>query len=227
MVVSYNVPAFNKQRVAGMLFLLSLVIPILNWVCILSTFLSSLGNISIEIQENEFLFRFNILNQIISSICSALLGYLLHLILKPTNPEVSFFALIIKAFESIMILSLAILFLILLIMIESGFNEEPVLRGVICNYINITAISGIFLGLSMFLFSLLLYRSGIVPKWLAYLGIFSYLLVIFYDSLMLLSPGHASLLFVQIPGSVPVCVFQLTISMCFLFKKQVYESNCL
>lgn len=219
MVINHNIPAINKQRIAGMLFLLSLIIPILNWVFILSTFLSSQGNISIKILENEFLFRFNILNQIVTSICIVLLGYTLYLILKPTNPEVSFFALIIKAFESVMILSLAILFLILLIMIKSGFNEESILRGLISNYINITAISGIFLGLSMFLFSLLLYKSSIVPRWLAYLGIFSYLLVIFYDSLMLLSPGHASLLFVQISGSVPICVFQLTISIWFLFKK--------
>ncbi len=214
-----NISTLNKQRVAGILFLLTLIIPTLNWVFILSRFLLHEGSIVMKIQENEFLFRFNVLNQIISSVCIMMLGYLLYTILKSVKAKVSLLALFFKSFEAVFILILAVVYLIVLSMIKSGFNEESLITGLISNYVPYTAIPGLFLGISMTLFAYLFYKTDIVPKWLAILGVISYIIVILYDSSVILSPKISSLLLVQIIGSAPVCVFQLIIGVWFLIKK--------
>jgi len=214
-----DISTLNKQRVAGILFLLTIIIPSLNWVFILSRFLLYDGDIALRILENEFLFRFNIINQIISSVCIMALGYLLYIILKPIEAKVSLLALFFKAFESIFTLILAIVYLIVLSMVKSGINEESLITGLISNYISYTAIPGLFLGISMMIFAFLFYKTDIIPKWLAILGVISYIIVILYDSSIILSPKISSLMIVQIIGSTPVGIFHLIIGFYLIFKK--------
>jgi hypothetical protein len=214
-----NASILLKIRIAGILFLLSLIIPILNWGFILSDFNTLEGDTASWILENEFLYRFNILNQIITGLCILTLGWLLYLILKPVHRTISFFAFILKGFESFLFLVLSMVYFLQLLFVKSGFNQENILNSLLNNYINLTAIPGIFLGFSMLIFSILLLNSGIISKWLAILGICSYALVVLYDSLIILSPAYSSKIFIQIIGSAPVCIFQILISLCFILKK--------
>jgi hypothetical protein len=86
------------------------------------------------------------------------------------------------------------------------------------NYIFFTAIPGIFFGFSMVIYSYLFLKSGYLPVFLAFSGIISYLLVIFYDSLTVLLPDYAVMLPIQISGSAPVCLFQIIIGLWLLFN---------
>ena len=199
-------------RVTGILCLLSLLIPTLNWGFVLSPF-QSYENIL----DKESIFRVNIINQIISAICIMVLGFFLHQILKKINHRISSLALGFKMIEAGIILVIALLFLIVFSMLKHGLIELPVFRELVKNYIPFTAVPGMFLGISMLLFSILFYKSGIIPKWLAILGIASYLLVIIYDSSVILNLNVGTL--IQVVGCAPVALFQIIISFYLIFIK--------
>ena len=147
-----------------------------------------------------------------------ILGVYLHRILNQFNAGASFMAFVFKIVEAALFLVLALFFLIVFVMLKAELFEEPILLELINNYISFTAIPGIFLGLSMFVFSILLYRSGFIPKWLAGLGIVSYVLVFIYDSTIILSVNTPS--FVQIIVSALVCLCQITIGFFLIFTSQ-------
>lgn len=200
-------------RVAGILCLLSLLIPTLNWVFVLSPFLSS-GIMF----ENELLFRFNIINQIISAITIGMLGVYLLLILKHVGRSASFIALVFKCFEAVLTLVLALFFLIAFVMLRAGSFEGPLFMELLSKYPSLAAVAGIFLGLSMFVFSILFYRSGVIPKWLAGWGILSYALVVINDSTQILSAN--TWIFFQIIASALVILCQLSIGVYLIFFSQ-------
>lgn len=79
----------KKLRVTGILYLLSLLIPTLNWVFVLSPFCSFE-----RILEHEILFQFNIINQVISVLCMLMFGVFLYQILKQIINSLPFTVLI-------------------------------------------------------------------------------------------------------------------------------------
>lgn len=209
------------SRVTGILFLLSLIVPILNWVFILSGFVSLESGASLNLLDNELLFRFAIVNGILTTIIILALALCLYLILKAINQNMALVAFSLKMFEAILTATLTlghyIAFLALKgepqnIELQKGFNF------LIEHYISFTAIPGIFFGLSMMIYSYLFLKSGYVSVRLAFFGIISYLLVTIYDSLTILLPDHAVILPIQILGSAPVCLFQIIIGLWLLFK---------
>ncbi len=206
-------------RVTGVLMLCSFVLPIINWGLILSLFVSSEANVCTKIIEQQQLFRINIMNQIVSSIIVLILGFLLYQLLKSVNQAISLFALLIKVFESLLNTIFALLYLVTLSLVNSGYNQEGIIRGSVENYIHFTSIPGIFFGSNMLIFSFLFYKSGIIPKWLAVFGMFSNTLVILYDISAILFPTYSQYLLVQVIGSAPVCVFQPLASIWLILKK--------
>lgn len=209
----------KTSKLVGALFLLSLIIPIVNWVFILSTFASPDGNSALEIQNNELLFRLAIFIEIVTSVIVLALAYYLHIILKTINENLSFMAFILRVIEAILTMVLAMGHFIGLLVLKEEVGESIILIDVLVGkYIFLTSFLGIFMGLSMLLYSCLFLKSGYILKKLAIFGIVSYILVIVYDSTIILFPEYGSIFFVQIIGGIPVCLFQLIIGFWLLFK---------
>ena len=214
-------PILKVSRVTGILFLLSLLVPVFNWTLILSQFVSQEDNTSLNIMSNELLFRFNIVNGIFTTIIIIALALCLYKILRAVNRNLALMALSFKMIEAVLTGTLTLgHYITLLVLKEDPQNIElqKVLNLLIEKYILFTAIPGVFFGLSMMIYSCLFLKSRSVPRKLAFFGIVSYSLVAIYDLLAILLPDYAVLLPVQITGSVPVCLFQITIGLWLLFK---------
>jgi len=204
----------------GVVYLLTLLIPTLNWVFVFSSFLSTGGTVAANILEKEILFRFNITNQVLGSVCILLLGFLLHINLKNVNRNISLVALFFKSSEAMISLAMALVYFMVLSLIKADVIESSVMKTLIENYVSYTALPGIFLGLSMVLFCLLFYKSGIIPNWMAIWGIIAYVMVIVYDGSVILSPGNKPVLWLQVTGTAPVCLFQITTSLHLIFSNK-------
>ncbi|HAZ00840.1 MAG TPA: hypothetical protein DD653_00020 [Marinilabiliales bacterium] len=221
-----NSSILKISRVTGVLFLLSLIVPILNWFFMLSNFFSVQGNTSLEILSNELLFRLSIMNEIISAIIIFTLAFFLHLSLKTINSNLSLFAFSLKTAEAFLTLVLALGHFIILLVIKEDANKiQFIVDVLIGKHIFLTIIPGIFFGLSMVIFSYIFLKSKYIPRVLAVFGIVSYSLVIIYDSTQMLSPYQASLLIVQLTGSLPVCIFQVVVGLWLACKGITIKSK--
>ncbi|MFA5850949.1 MAG: DUF4386 domain-containing protein [Bacteroidales bacterium] len=219
MSISTTTSTNRISKLVGILFLLSLIIPTLNWVFILSKFASPVGNIALEIQNNELLFRLAIFIEIITSVIVLALAFYLHILLKTINQNLSFLAFTLRVAEAILALALAMGHFIGLLVLKHKVGESQIFIDVLVGkYISLTSFLGIFMGISMLLYSYLFLKSGYISKKIAVFGIVSYILVIVYDSTVILFPDYASILFVQIIGGIPVCLFQVITGFWLLFK---------
>jgi hypothetical protein len=211
----------NISRVAGILFLLSLLVPVFNWVLILSQFVSPVGNTLPDILSKELLFRFNIVNGIFTTIIIIALALCLYRILRDVNRNLALIALSFKMIEAVLTAALTLSHYITLLVLKGDPQNTELNRLAnlfIENYISFTNIPGVFLGLSMVIYSYLFLKSGFIPVKLAFFGIVSYSLVLIYDLFSILLPCYAVLLPIQISGSVPVCLFQIIIGIWLLIR---------
>ena len=223
-----NIANQNVARVAGFLFLCSLFVPLLNWIFVLSQFIvaEDVSATAHNILANQLLFRINIMNGLITSAIAVVLALALYIILKSVNRNFALLALFLKLIESILFAVIALgHFIALLALSEqsalTGFVPDLVdaLVGRFLNgYISITAIPGVFLGLSLMIFSYLLFKSKYVPSKLAAFGVLSYILVFIYDASTILFPTYATIPIIQIIGSAPLVIFQILIGLWLLLK---------
>lgn len=219
---------FRIARFAGVMFLLSLLVPILNWMFILSKFISVDNSIDTarNILANEFLFRLSIINELITTIIIVILALSLYVILKPVNKNLALLALFLKLIEAILWGVLALGHFIALLILKDHASlaifkpeEAQALVGSFLNlHISITAIPGLFAGLNLMIFSYLLFKSKYVPGLLAAFGVLSYVLVFIYDSLTILSPNYTTVMIIQIICCAPICLFQLIVGIWLLFR---------
>jgi hypothetical protein len=224
-----TVTSLNKTaKVAGAMFLLSLLIPMLNWVFVLSKFIVPDNAIATakNIVTNDLLFRIGIANQLLTSVIAIALSLALYAMLKHINKNLALLALILKLTEAILIAVIALGDFVALLVLNShssltvfGPNQIPALIGLFVNiHISVTAIPMIFLGLNLMVFLYLLYRSHFVPKILAVFGIVSYALIFLYALITVLSPNYASILLIQTICWAPSCCFELMIGLWLLIR---------
>jgi hypothetical protein len=209
------------SRVVGLLFLLSLLVPTLNWLFILSRFISQESSTSLNILNDEQLFRINIINGIFTTLIILALGLCLYRILRAVSRNLALIALSLKMIEAVLTATLTLVHFIALSVLKGepqNIELQKVFSLLIENYIFFTAIPGIFLGFSMIIYSYLFFKSEYVPVTLAFFGIVSYLFVIIYDSLTILLPCYAAIIPIQITGSAPVFLFQIFIGLFLLCK---------
>jgi hypothetical protein len=219
----------NKfAKVAGFMFLCSLLVPPLNWAFILSKFIVPDNVISTtnNILADKIIFRIGIINEVFSAIIIILLSIALYLILKSINKNLALAALVLKLVDAILTLVIAFAHLVSLQFLSnlSSFtttNQEQVkaIVGVFLNnHISLTTIPGMFLGMSMSIFLYLLLKSKYIPGVMAKFGLISYILLFTYDLLFFLSPTFSSILIVQIIGWGPNVIFMPIIGFWLLIK---------
>jgi hypothetical protein len=224
-----TVTSLNKTaKVAGAMFLLSLLVPMLNWVFVLSKFIVADNAITTAkyIVANDLLFRIGITNQLITSVIAIVLSLALFKMLKHVSKNLALLALILKLTEAILIAVIALGDFVALLILKSQTsltvsepNQVAAFAGLFFNvHISITAIPMVFLGMNLVVFLYLLFKSQYVPQILAGFGIVSYSLIFLYALITILSPDYASIKLIQIICWAPSCCFELVIGLWLLIK---------
>jgi hypothetical protein len=227
-----NVTADSSQRkaarISGLLFLLTLIVPLLNWTLVLSGFIESdnAGATAHNMLSREFLFRISIMNDILTSIVALSLAVALYTILKPIGKTLALLALFLKVTEAVLWAVMTLRNfdgLLILKGLDSLAARSPeqiqTLVGLFLNaHMSKSAVAGIFLGLSLTLFFYLFLKSRYISGILASFGMLSYALIVMYDSMLILSPHYAKMLIMQIIGWGPSVLFELVGGFWLLIK---------
>ena len=223
-----DTPQHKTVKVAGLFFLLNLIVPLLNWTFVLSKFTVAENVIATakNIMANELLFRFGITIELFMSIGLIILGLVLYKILKPVNKNLAMLALMLKLVEATL---MAVTVLVPFIALQT-LNSEAYLKvftleqlqfpiGLIFNsHTALTSIPMVFLGLDMMVFSYLFFKSKFIPRILASFGIISFALIFIHALMYILAPEYAMMPINQIIFWTPSGLFEIIIGIWLLSK---------
>ena len=215
-------------KIIGIMFWLTLIVPLINYVFVFQKFpdLDNPVETANNILDNEFLFRINIINGIITALIVLGLAIALFSLLKPTNKNLARFALFLKLTEASLWVVIALgHFASLLILKDNSLLDrfEPgQLQSLIGLFVNehllITAFPGVLHGLGLTIFMYLLFKSKLISNKLALFGFISFALVFVYDALFIISPNTAEVTVVQLIGWVPSILFEIVFGGWLLTK---------
>ena len=177
----------NMARVAGFMFLFSLLVPLLNWTFGLSSLIvvEDAHATANKIIANELQFRIGISIELIMSVGLIVLAVALYSILKTVNRNLALLALLLKVAEAILVAVMVVVLFIALQMLNgaaslTGLTPEQLQApvGFLLNkHTVLYSILMVFLGLDMMIFSYLFFKSKYIPRLLAGFGIFSFALI--------------------------------------------------
>ena len=218
----------KAARVAGFMFLFSLIVPLLNWTFVLSKLIVAENVIATanNIMANELLFRIGITIELIMSVGLIVLGLALYIILKPVNKNLALLALLLKLVEATIVVAIVLVSFIALQILNgeaylTAFTLEQlqVPVGLILNsHTAIYSIPMVFLGLDMMVFSYLFFKSKYIPKILAGFGILSFALIFIHALMYIIAPKYAAMLISQIIFYAPSGLFEIIIGIWLLSK---------
>ena len=219
---------YKAAKVAGFMFLFSLIVPSLNWGFILSRLIVAKNVIATarNIIANDMLFRIGITIELIMSVGLLILATALYIILRPVNRNLALLALILKLVEAAIVAVIVLVNFIGLQILNgeaylTGFAPEQLQAsvGLVLNtHTTIYAIPMVFLGLDMIIFSYLFFKSKYIPGVLAGFGIFSFTLILIHALMYIIAPEYAAMLINQIIFYAPSGVFEIIIGSWLLLK---------
>lgn len=218
----------KAAKIAGLFFLLNLIVPLLNWTFVLAKF-SVTGDViatAKNIMANQLIFRFGISIELFMSVGLIVLALVLYRILKPVNKNFALLALFLKLVEAtLMAVTVLIPFIALQVLTgasnQTTFTSEQLQYpiGLIFKlHTAITSIPMVFLGLDMMVFSYLFFKSKYIPKILAGFGILSFALIFIHALMFILAPEYAAKPINQIIFWVPSGIFEIIIGIWLLSK---------
>ena len=215
-------------RVAGFMFLFSLLIPLLNWTFVLSKLIVEENVLATanNIMANELLFRIGITNQLITSVVVVVLALTLYIILKPVNENLALLALILMLIQATVGVVIELNSFIALLLLKgqsysTAFEPEQLqaLVGLFLNErITISSIPLVFYGLGLTSFFYLFFKSKYIPNILAGFGILSFALIFIYALVSILAPNYATMLIIQIICIAPSTLCEMIIGLWLLIK---------
>ncbi len=218
----------NAARVAGFMFLFSLIVPLLNWTLMLSKLIvpENVMATANNIMAHESLFRIGLTVELFMSVGLILLGLALYVLLKPVNKTLTLFALCLKLAEATLVAVIVLVSFIALQFLSGTASltaftpvqlQTPV--GFLLNaHAVLFSIPMLFLGLDMMLFSYLFFRSKYIPRILAGFGILSFALIFIHALMYILAPQYAAMPINQIIFYAPSGLFEIIIGIWLLTK---------
>ena len=221
-------PQHKAAKVAGLMFLFSLIVPSLNWAFVLSKLVVTENVLATanKIMANEFQFRIGITIELIMSIGLIVLGMALYIVLKPVNKNLALFALLLKLVEATIAAAVVLVsFIALLVLNQKAYvtiftpEQLQVPVGLILNvHTAIFSIPMAFLGLDMMVFSYLFFKSKYIPRVLAGFGVLSFALIFIHALMFILAPKYATMPINQVIFWAPSGLFEIIIGIWLLSK---------
>ena len=218
----------KAAKVAGFMFLFSLIVPSLNWAFVLSKFVVPEDAIATakNIMANQFQFRIGITIELIMSVGLIVLALALYIILKPVNRNLALLALLWKLVEATLVAAIVLLSFTALQVLNGDpsftlFTPEQLQAPVGFLLIKHTALYSIpmlFLGLDMMLFSYLFFKSKYIPRLLSGFGILSFALIFIHSLMFIIAPAYATMPMNQIIFWLPSGLFEIVIGIWLLSK---------
>ena len=218
----------KAAKVAGFMFLFSLIVPSLNWAFVLSKLVVTENVLATanKIMANEFQFRIGITIELIMSIGLIVLGMALYIVLKPVNKNLALFALLLKLVEATIAAAVVLVsFIALLVLNQKAYvtiftpEQLQVPVGLILNvHTAIFSIPMAFLGLDMMVFSYLFFKSKYIPRVLAGFGVLSFALIFVHALMFILAPKYATMPINQVIFWAPSGLFEIIIGIWLLSK---------
>ena len=218
----------KAAKVAGFMFLFSLIVPSLNWAFVLSKLVVTENVLATanKIMANEFQFRIGITIELIMSIGLIVLGMALYIVLKPVNKNLALFALLLKLVEATIAAGVVLVsFIALLVLNQKAYvtiftpEQLQVPVGLILNvHTAIFSIPMAFLGLDMMVFSYLFFKSKYIPRVLAGFGVLSFALIFVHALMFILAPQYATMPINQVIFWAPSGLFEIIIGIWLLSK---------
>lgn len=218
----------KAARVAGFMFLFSLIVPLLNWTFVLSKLVIEENVIATanNIMSNEFQFRIGITIELIMSVGLIVLGLALYIVLKPVNKNLALLALLLKLVEATIAAAIVLISFIALQVLNGDVYvtvftpaqlQVPV--GLFLNaHFATYSIPMVFLGLDMMVFFYLFFKSKYIPRILAGFGILSFALIFIHALMFILAPEYATMPINQIIFWAPSGLFEIIIGIWLLSK---------
>ncbi len=218
----------KAARVAGFMFLFSLIVPLLNWTFVLSKLVVA-GNViatANNIMANEFQFRIGITIELIMSVGLIVLGLALYIVLKPVNKNLALLSLLWKLVEATIAATIVLVSFIAFQVLNGDayvtvFTPEQlqVPVGLILNaHFATYSIPMVFLGLDMMVYSYLFFKSKYIPRILAGFGILSFALIFIHALMFIFAPKYATMPINQVIFWAPSGLFEIMIGIWLLSK---------
>lgn len=214
----------TAARVAGFMFLFSLIVPALNWALVLSKLIVEDNAIATakNIIANDSLFRIGITIELIMAVGLVILAVALYAILKTVNKSLALLALCWKLVEASIVAVIVLISFVALQMSHGNALTPELLQtpvGLILNaHTSIFSLPMIFLGLDLMVFSYLFFKSKYIPRILAGFGILSFALIFIHALMYILAPQYAVMPINQIIFWAPSGLFELIIGIWLLTK---------
>jgi len=223
-----NTSQDKAAKVAGFMFLFSLIVPLLNWTFVLSRFIVAEDVIATakNIMTNQLQFRIGITIELILSAGLIVLALALYIILKPANKNLALLALLWKLVEATIAAAIVLVSFIALQVLNGDayvtvFTPEQlqVPVGLILHaHFATYSIPMVFLGLDMMVFSYLFFKSKYIPRILAGFGMLSFALIFIHALMFILAPKYAMMPINQIIFWAPSGFFEIIIGIWLLSK---------
>ena len=222
-----SIESINRiVRAAGLFYILIILIGVLNSVFIDSRLIiyGDMDRTINNITANEFLFRFGLAWELILYASVIILSVLLYLILKSVNKNLALLAMVFRAGEALMGITIVLSSFIVLGLLNNHPNAASVENAqsdVLIGALLSVSAKGLYIvlfliGIGGTLFLYLFYKSSCIPGVISIWGIFTYLSMLILSLISILFPEYPVIIEIILYGLGTL--FELTIGFWLLIK---------
>jgi hypothetical protein len=208
----------RTARAAGVLLLLSLILPLCTWEFLLQPLLVADDPTAIagNMVAHELRLRMAVVSEIIMAACAFGLGLTFFALVEHVDRRCARLALSWKAAEAGLVAVIALVTLTAMNLVDASAAASttavPALMGLFLGVHQASwAVAMAFLGLGTALFFSLFYRARAIPRALAALGVVAYLCVLVQSFLVVLAPDVAAATVTQVVLYAPSFVAEIVI----------------